>query len=68
MEALSAMAAAGLAVEMDGRSWEFGETDLDICCERPLVWGGQVRGRMRVFCGTGMQETQACALLNETAA
>ncbi len=68
MEALSAMAAAGLAVEMAGRSWECGEPALDICRERPLERGGQARRRMRVFCGTGMQETQACALLNETAA
>ena len=69
MEALSVLASGGLLIEYEGRTHRFGEDDGEdqTHYERPLFWGGQTRGRLRLSCGVAMSKSQKRVLLDETA-
>ena len=69
MEVLSASATAGVRLEHDGRVWAFGEPGREdqVHYERALVWGEQEHGRLHVFFGVELSESQERALLDETA-
>ena len=69
MEALSVLSSGGLLIEYEGRTHRFGADDGEdqTHYERPLFWGGQTRGSLRLSCGVAMSESQERVLLDETA-
>ena len=69
MEVLGAVDSAGVVIEHDRRSWSFGNTVRDgrAHYNRPLYWGGRERGRLHLFSGVALSESQERALLDETA-
>ncbi len=68
MEALSPSTSGGVRIEYDGGTWPFGETDEigQIRYERPISWGEKERGRLILYCGAELSESQERALLDET--
>jgi len=69
VDVLSAFTSAGVRIEHGDYVWSQGETDLteQVHYEAPISWGGREQGRLHVFCGVVLSESQKRALLDETA-
>ena len=69
LEVLAASPPGSVRMELDDRSWSFGEPGYEsqVCYERPLTWGDRQRGRLRETCGIELSESQERTLLDETA-
>ena len=70
VDAMSATSSgASVAIEHDGRRWEFGEQSLwePSNYVRPLAWGDRDRGRLELSSSVELSESQEHVLLDETA-
>lgn len=69
MDVLSASPSSGVHIQLDDRTWNFGETDKSnqTRYDRPLSWEGKKRGQLSLFCTITLSDSQKRALLDETA-
>ena len=70
MDVLAATDSAGIRIQIDGKTWQFGQNGENgrAGYERPLVWGDRQRGSFVLQSSVALSEAQERALLDETSA